>query len=177
MLQLHLSDQQFYCLLQWLILEVWQYSPFKWFDYMHDDMCLTFAITFSASSHASGAMCITKPSAAMILTVCNMDIIAVAVYFGNKFIQPVTFQCQKMIENENIYQCLLGLIQHVNSVAPSDTTWWHRSGSTLVQVMACCLMTPNQYLTHCWLIINKFQWYWIILRAILQDTSATSSWN
>ena len=26
---------------------------------------------------------------------------------------------------------------------PSDAIWWHRSGSTLVQLMACCLMAPN----------------------------------
>ena len=31
---------------------------------------------------------------------------------------------------------------------------WHRSGSTLVQVTACCLTVLNHYLNQCWLIIN-----------------------
>ena len=31
-------------------------------------------------------------------------------------------------------------------------------GSTLAQVMACCLMASSHYLEQCWLIINKIQW-------------------
>ena len=38
---------------------------------------------------------------------------------------------------------------------PSDAIWQHRSGPTLAQVMACCLMAPNQYLNQRWLIISK----------------------
>ena len=41
-----------------------------------------------------------------------------------------------------------------NSLWPSDTMWWHRSGSTLVQVMACYLTAPSHYLNQCWLIIK-----------------------
>ena len=33
--------------------------------------------------------------------------------------------------------------QWVNSLGPSFTIWWHGSGSTLVQVMACCLTAPS----------------------------------
>ena len=40
----------------------------------------------------------------------------------------------------------------VNSLWPSDTIWRQRSGSTLAQVMACCLMAPSHYLNQCWLI-------------------------
>ena len=29
-----------------------------------------------------------------------------------------------------------------------DALWWDRSGSTLAQVMACCLMAPGHYLNH-----------------------------
>ena len=29
--------------------------------------------------------------------------------------------------------------------------WWQRSGSTLAQVMVCCLMAPSHYLNQCWL--------------------------
>ena len=31
-----------------------------------------------------------------------------------------------------------------NSFWPSDTMWWQRSGSTLAQIMACCLTAINQ---------------------------------
>ena len=39
------------------------------------------------------------------------------------------------------------------SLWPSDTIWQHRSGSTLAQVMACCLMAPSHHLTQWWLLI------------------------
>ena len=41
----------------------------------------------------------------------------------------------------------------LNSLWPSDIVWQHRSGSTLTQVMACCLMAQGHYLSQCWLII------------------------
>ena len=34
----------------------------------------------------------------------------------------------------------------INSLCPSDTIWWQRSGSTLAQVMAWCLTAPSHYL-------------------------------
>ena len=43
----------------------------------------------------------------------------------------------------------------INSLRPTDATWRHRSGSTLAQVMACCLTAPSHYLLPCWLIISK----------------------
>ena len=42
----------------------------------------------------------------------------------------------------------------VNSLCPSDAIWRQRSGSTLAQIMACCLMVPSHYLNQCWLEIN-----------------------
>ena len=47
----------------------------------------------------------------------------------------------------------------LNSLWPSDTIWRHKSGSTLAQVMACCLTTPSHYLNQCWLINSKVQWH------------------
>ena len=49
--------------------------------------------------------------------------------------------------------------QWVKSLWPSDTIWRHKSGSTLDQVMAWCLMAPSHYLNQCWLIISKVQWH------------------
>ena len=42
-----------------------------------------------------------------------------------------------------------------NSLRPSDAIWRHRSGSTLAQVMACCLTAPSHYPNQSWLIISK----------------------
>ena len=47
----------------------------------------------------------------------------------------------------------------VNPLWPSDIMWRHRSGSTLPQVISCCLMAPSQYRNRCWLVINKVQWH------------------
>ena len=44
----------------------------------------------------------------------------------------------------------------INSLWPGDAIWQHRSGSTLDQVMACCLKATSHYLNQCWLIINGF---------------------
>ena len=46
----------------------------------------------------------------------------------------------------------------IYSLRPSDAIWWHRSGSTLAQVMACCLMAPSHYLNQSWLTISKVEW-------------------
>ena len=35
----------------------------------------------------------------------------------------------------------------------------HGTWSTLVQVMACCLMAPSHYLNQCWLIIKGVLWH------------------
>ena len=49
--------------------------------------------------------------------------------------------------------------QWVNSLWPSDAIWWHGSGSTLAQVMACCLTAPSHYLNQCWLTISEILWH------------------
>ena len=46
-----------------------------------------------------------------------------------------------------------------NPLGPSDTIWQHRSGSTLAQVMACCLMAPSHYLNQCWLMMSEIWWH------------------
>ena len=44
--------------------------------------------------------------------------------------------------------------QGVYTFWPSDAIWWHRSRSTLPQVMACCLTAPSHHLNQYWLIIK-----------------------
>ena len=40
----------------------------------------------------------------------------------------------------------------------SDTIWQHRTGSTMVQAMACCLTASSYYLNQCWLFNSETQW-------------------
>ena len=47
----------------------------------------------------------------------------------------------------------------VNSLWPSEQIWWQRSGSTLVQIMACCLMATSHYLNQCWLLLHQALWH------------------
>ena len=42
-------------------------------------------------------------------------------------------------------------VNSFNSLWPGGATWQHRSGSTLAQVMACCLTAPNHNLNQCWM--------------------------
>ena len=63
-----------------------------------------------------------------------------------------------------------------NSLGPSDAMWWQRSGSTLAQVMACCLTPPSHYLNQCWLIISKVEWH-SSKGKFTRDTSAINHWN
>ena len=46
-----------------------------------------------------------------------------------------------------------------NSLWPSEAIWRQRSGSTMAQVMACCLTAPSHYLNKCWLIISEAKWH------------------
>ena len=42
---------------------------------------------------------------------------------------------------------------------PSDAIWRYWSGSTLAQIMACCLTAPSHYLNQCWLLISEVPWH------------------
>ena len=42
---------------------------------------------------------------------------------------------------------------------PSDAIWWHRPGSTSIQVVACCMAAPSHHLNQCWLLISEVMWH------------------
>ena len=63
-----------------------------------------------------------------------------------------------------------------NSLWTSDTIWRHKSGSTLAQVMACCLTAPSHYLNQSWLVIGKVQWLSSECN-FTRDALAISHWN
>ena len=64
----------------------------------------------------------------------------------------------------------------VNSLWHSDTIWRQRSGSTLAQVMACCLTALSHHLNQCWLIISEVQWH-SYLRYFTRDASIINHWH
>ena len=68
------------------------------------------------------------------------------------------------------------MINWINLLWPSDIIWQHEFGSTLDQVMACCLMAPSHYLNQCWLIISEVQWHSSGCN-FTRDTSGFSHWN
>ena len=47
----------------------------------------------------------------------------------------------------------------VDSSWPSHVIWWHKSGSTLALIMACCLMVPSHYMNQCWFLISEVLWH------------------
>ena len=54
--------------------------------------------------------------------------------------------------------------------------WRQISGSTLLQVMACCLTVPSHYLNQCWLIISELQWH-SYTGNVTRDASTINHWN
>ena len=64
----------------------------------------------------------------------------------------------------------------INSLWSSEAIWRHRSGSTLAQIMACCLTVPSHYLNQCWLIINEVQWQ-SPAGNFTRDTSLKLAWK
>ena len=89
--------------------------------------------------------------------------------------------CMTLIGNY-VSRCSLDLVKwsmiawHINSLWPSDAIWRQRSGSTLVQVMACCLTAPSHYLNQCWLTISEVQWH-SPAGNFTRDTSAIDKLN
>ena len=73
------------------------------------------------------------------------------------FWKTVVPECGLIWNSMPICSCSFGFCAGwaVNSLWPGDAIWWHRSGSTLAQVMACCLTAPSHYLNQCGLIYHQ----------------------
>ena len=63
--------------------------------------------------------------------------------------------CRVVNGDEGVLVCGWGGCLGINSLWRSDAIWQQGSGSTLAQVMACCLMAPSHFLNQCWLIIGE----------------------
>ena len=74
----------------------------------------------------------------IIMKVINSSMLGLKLYLVNK-----RGQCRN---NEKKFGA-----RTVNSLWPCDTTWQHRSGSRLVQLMVSCITVPSLYPYQCWL--------------------------
>ena len=76
-----------------------------------------------------------------------------------KFLLKYTFSWHKFVRNVQTYPSLMIICSNLdfNSLWPSYAIWWHRSGATLAQAMACSLTAPSHYLNQCWLIKSDVQ--------------------
>ena len=77
-------------------------------------------------------------------------------FFPKNELGYVVWKCWSFCSCCNV---LSVMIYRVNPVWPNNAIWQHRSGSTLAQVMACCLGAPSHYLNQCWLIISEVLWH------------------
>ena len=65
----------------------------------------------------------------------------------------------KLSGHQSASHCWLIVFSYeFNSLWPSDAIWCHKTWSTLVQVVGCCLTAPNHYLNRCWLNPNEVLW-------------------
>ena len=68
------------------------------------------------------------------------------------------------------------ILYFINSLRPSDAIWLQGYGSTLVQVMACCLTAPSHYLDQRWLFFCKV-WHLAKGVIIIWRSGDTNKWN
>ena len=59
------------------------------------------------------------------------------------------------------------VLEWVPSLWPGDGIWWHRSGSTLAQVMACCRYANQCFSKGCKVVPNTY----LVIRAPVVHTS------
>ena len=64
---------------------------------------------------------------------------------GNGLVTSIILE--SIVHGANCWSSHGWLTQRYN-LWPSDAIWRHKSGSTLAQVMACCLMAPSHYLNN-----------------------------
>ena len=90
--------------------------------------------------------------------------------------QASVIQCSILT---NILLWFLAITQYILiSLCPSDTIGQHRSRSTLAELMACCLVAPNHYLSQCWLTsgrscgINAKAISWEMLKISILDMNS-----
>ena len=87
------------------------------------------------------------------------DLITIMTTFVFQFYSFITYEESISQMNHQPWKCMCTTWLMFKLWWPSSTIWWHKSGSTLAQVMPFCLMAPNYWLNQCWLIISKVQWY------------------
>ena len=104
-------------------------------------------IDFGSVFHDLGAKLLANIH--VLVTLCGLIILFLCL------LPYARYRDRKDRHNVSIYNVWL----HFNSLWLSDAIWRQGSGSTLAQVMACCLTAPSHYLNQSWLIIIKVKWH------------------
>ena len=98
------------------------------------------------------APCVARSSSTIVL---NMQDKWNLGFCKEGFQLPVPFTVEKLLKMQ-IYFLLL------SSLWPGDVKWWHKTGSTLAQVMAYCLtvpkLSPESVLSYHQLSLVAFTW-------------------
>ena len=84
--------------------------------------------------------CIMKNHSPYIWHLLTFGRISSIQFFNHATQGPVLFIAQ----NDNISDMSI-FFGYTNSLWPNGAIWYHRSGSTLVQTEACCLIAPSHY--------------------------------
>ena len=114
-----------------------------------------------------------------IKVACSFKMCKMCVYSLLQFLPLLMWCCMQydVIFYHRILSQLMSVLNVIiNSLRTSDAILQHRSGSTLAQVMACCLTVPSHYLNQCWLIISNVLWH-SSEGNFIRDTSATIYYN
>ena len=117
---------------------------------LYIDRALIMIITVPADGLAPNG---ARPSAGTVLTI-KLDVSSYTFLWLWLF-QMTFYQADDIVQNARQILQKPHVSLSINSLWPSDTKWRHRYGSTLAQVMACCLTAPSHYLNQCWLIISE----------------------
>ena len=96
--------------------------------------------------------------------------------WGQTYIDSITPNPQLVTHIQTCIHTLLAERSLINSLWPSDAMWQQRSGSTLAQVMACCLTASSHYLNQYWCNVSKVQLH-SYNGNFTKDTSAIDHWN
>ena len=94
-----------------------------------------------------------------VITFATDDLVTLGAKLSSGMVFDLVFLEYSGLSFRRVTFGLWPIYKKLNSLWHTDAIWRHRSGSTLVQVMACCLMAPSHYLNWCWLFMKDILWH------------------
>ena len=111
-------------------------------------------------SHVRNGIVANEPDRRMLITILT-DMILDVSSFGHWLLIFCSYGRTNCSNRESYcaQPSLSGMAVSHKSLWTSDVIWRWIPGSSLAQVMACCLTAPSHYLNQCWLLIRGFLWH------------------